>query len=191
MPIDDGVTDAQAAQAIDDGVTEPPIAPAVDDVRWGQLGFRVTSYRSDRPPGGAPVTSARAIVRRADQVLVVCDPTSMHVLPGGRLEPGEEPEQALRREVLEETGWHVGTPTLLGYLHFRHRGPRPTTGWQPPYPEFCQAVYQARATTYDPSAKEPDGYELWAEFKPIAEAEALPLTNGQHYFLRLALAQRG
>src|SRR5262245_15333227 len=122
------------------GATEPTNVQAVDDVRWGELEFRVTSHRTDRHPEAVPITSARAIVRRARRVLVVCDPTSVHVLPGGRLEPGEEPEHALHREVLEETGWHLGIPTLLGYLHFHHRSPRPTTGWQPPYPEFCQLV---------------------------------------------------
>lgn len=175
----------------DDGAVDPVAAQAVDDVRWGDLEFRVTSHRADRLPESALITSARAIVRRAGQVLVVCDPTSVHVLPGGRLEPGEEPEHALRREVLEETGWHLGTPTLLGYLHFRHRGPRPTTGWQPPYPEFLQVVYVATAVRHDPAARELDGYELWSHFQPIAEVDRLPLPNGQRYFLALALADAG
>jgi ADP-ribose pyrophosphatase YjhB (NUDIX family) len=151
----------------------------------------VTSHRADRLPEAAAITSARAIVRRPGQVLVVCDPTSVHVLPGGRLEPGEQPEHALHREVLEETGWHVSTPTLLGYLHFRHRGPRPTAGWQPPYPEFFQVVYVAAAIRHDPAAREQDGYELWSEFRPIAEVERLPLSSGQRYFLTIALAGAG
>ena len=184
-----GRDDGEQAARAEIGATGPqPAAPIVDDVRWGDLEFRVTSHRSDRLPDAALITSARAIVRRAGQVLVVCDPTSVHVLPGGRLESGEEPEHALHREVLEETGWHLSSPTLLGYLHFRHLGPRPTTGWQSPYPEFFQVIYVAAATRHDPSAKEPDGYELWAEFKSVAEAEAMPLSNGQHYFLRIALA---
>jgi 8-oxo-dGTP pyrophosphatase MutT (NUDIX family) len=197
MRTDDGPTEPPATPSDDvprraeDGVTEPPAGPVVDDVRWGELEFRVTSHRSDRLPDGTPVTSARAIVWRPGQVMVVCDPTSVHVLPGGRLEPGEEPEHALRREVLEETGWHLGTPTLLGSLHFRHRGPRPTAGWQPPYPEFLQVVYVAAAIRYDPAAREQHGYELWSEFQPIAEVHRLPLSNGQRYFLRIALASPG
>ena len=170
----------------DDSVTDPP----VDDVRWGELELRVTSHRADALPDPALVTSARAILVHGDEVMVVCDPTSVHVLPGGRLEPGETRVQALHREVLEETGWHLADPVLLGYLHFRHRGPKPTGDWRPPYPDFYQAVYLARATTHDPSAIEQDGFELWAEFRPIAEAEALPLSNGQHYFLEIALAER-
>ncbi len=92
--------------------------------------------------------------------------------------------------MLEETGWHLADPELLGYLHFRHRGPKPTGDWKPPYPDFYQAVYIANATTHEPEAREPDGYELWAELKPIAEVEVLPLSNGQRYFLTIALASR-
>ena len=35
-------------------------------------------------------------------------------LPGGGIDPGESPLQALPREVLEETGWRVTAPTRLG-----------------------------------------------------------------------------
>jgi ADP-ribose pyrophosphatase YjhB (NUDIX family) len=39
-------------------------------------------------------------------------------LPGGGLEPGEEPEKAVRREVREETGFRVSIQELLG-IHSR------------------------------------------------------------------------
>lgn len=38
--------------------------------------------------------------------------------PGGRLEPGETPEQAAVRETIEEVGVHVADPVFCGTLRF-------------------------------------------------------------------------
>jgi 8-oxo-dGTP diphosphatase len=35
-------------------------------------------------------------------------------LPGGGIDPGEQPVAALHREVFEETGWRIGPPQRLG-----------------------------------------------------------------------------
>jgi 8-oxo-dGTP diphosphatase len=42
--------------------------------------------------------------------------------PGGKVEPGESDEEALRREYLEEFGVSIQTGALLGSASFEHHG---------------------------------------------------------------------
>lgn len=81
-------------------------------------------------------------LRRDGQVLLLRRPrppnAGMWNAPGGRVEPGEAPWQACRREVLEETGLRVRDETLRAVLTIT----RPTeqilifvytaTAWDPP-----------------------------------------------------------
>lgn len=73
------------------------------------------------------ITVAVALLRREGRwFLQRRDPRSAHLpgaweFPGGKVEPGESPEQALRRELLEELSWTAGSlraldPILHAYL---------------------------------------------------------------------------
>lgn len=42
------------------------------------------------------------------------DPVPEYQLPGGGIDRGEHPIAALHREVMEETGWHIGSVRRLG-----------------------------------------------------------------------------
>ena len=57
-----------------------------------------------------------AILPQAGGLLLTlqCAPEPDLQLPGGGIDPGESPLQALHREVFEETGWSIARPRRLG-----------------------------------------------------------------------------
>lgn len=59
---------------------------------------------------------AYAILPFGNDLLVThqSKPTPEFQLPGGGIDPGESPLQALYREVIEETGWKISAPRKLG-----------------------------------------------------------------------------
>jgi ADP-ribose pyrophosphatase YjhB (NUDIX family) len=67
-------------------------------------------------------------------------------MPGGGLEPGEDPEHAARREVKEETGYKVAIDDLLG-IHSRviPASRRVTVGAEEPL-HALRIVYRAHVT---------------------------------------------
>jgi len=76
--------------------------------RYGTPPVSGRQYR--RRPG------AYAVLWRDGQVLLThqSNPSPEFQLPGGGVDPGESPLQALNREVREETGWSFGSPRRLG-----------------------------------------------------------------------------
>ena len=57
-----------------------------------------------------------ALLPRRTDLLVTYQsaPHDEFQLPGGGIDPGESPIQALHREVFEETGWRISTPRRVG-----------------------------------------------------------------------------
>lgn len=66
--------------------------------------------------------SSRAIILRDEKILLLYSKThDYYMLPGGRIEADETPEECIIREVLEETGYHVviDKKTVVINEHFR------------------------------------------------------------------------
>ena len=61
---------------------------------------------------GYPV-SIKGVLVRNDRVLLVHNERDEWELPGGRIEPGETPEQTVAREISEETGLPVDVADIL------------------------------------------------------------------------------
>lgn len=76
--------------------------------RFGQTPKSGILYRS-RP-------GAYAILVRDNRVLLTFQesPKPEFQIPGGGIDPGESTLPALRREIMEETGWTIGSPIRLG-----------------------------------------------------------------------------
>lgn len=67
-----------------------------------------------------PLVSCHALIRDGTSILLVERKRPPHQgcwsLPGGGVELGETVEEALRREVREETGLEIGAPRFLNYV---------------------------------------------------------------------------
>jgi ADP-ribose pyrophosphatase YjhB (NUDIX family) len=162
------------------------VAPLELQAEWPPLRLRVRTYLTTTLPTLDLVSSVRALVRQGDQILVVRDPVSVHILPGGRREPGETLMQTLEREVLEETDWAIRDARLIGLAYFQHLTPKPAD-YRYPYPDFLHLVYVATADRYDATQREADGYELESGFQPLATVEELPILQGERALLRAAI----
>ncbi|WP_194397029.1 NUDIX hydrolase [Microbacterium atlanticum] len=97
---------------------------------------------------------------------------SAWTMPGGGLEPGEDPERAARREVREETGYRVVIERLLG-IHSRviPPGRRLSPGADAPL-HTLRVIYRARVTG-GRLRHEKDGSTDRAEWFPLADVRAL------------------
>jgi 8-oxo-dGTP diphosphatase len=148
-----------------------------------------TCYLGAVLPPLAYITSVRGLLLRENSVLVVRDPRTTHLLPGGRREAGETLEETLRREVLEETGWQLEEPSMLGFMHFQHLAPRPEV-YRYPHPDFLQVVYRATAGEFVLEARHIQDRDTEARFHGIADVQALDLAPSQCLYLEAALNSR-
>ena len=170
-----------------------PLAEEEMDWPGGGLELVQTRYTYALDEAASPpldlVTSVRALLTHGPNIMVVRDPGGEHIVPGGRIDEGEGLLEALRRELLEETGWTArGEPALIGLFHYHIHSSKPID-YRYPYPDFLQLIYGAEADSHFPDAIEVDGFELGAELRPMAVVQRLPLSLGEVALVQIVREQ--
>ncbi len=167
-----------------------PLAEEEMDWSGGGLELVQTRYTYALDEAASPplalVTSVRALLTRGPEIMVMRDPGGEHIVPGGRIDEGEGLLEALKRELLEETGWTVrGEPALIGLFHYHIHSPKPTD-YRYPYPDFLQLICGAEADSHFSEAMEVGGFELGAELRPLEVVQQLTLSIGEIALLQLS-----
>jgi 8-oxo-dGTP diphosphatase len=145
------------------------LEPAAGRVGCPSCGF--VTYASPAPTACALCLDARGrvlLARRASDVF-----HGFWDLPGGFLEEGEHPLDALRREVLEETGLHVEPADFLGiWMDWYDEG-----GRGPGVRSTLNLYWTARVVGGEPRAADDVSELRWFAPEALPPHDAVAFTN--------------
>ncbi len=124
-----------------------------------------------------PRPGAYAVLRRDGELLITFQsvPAPEFQLPGGGIDVGESPLQALHREVREETGWVIQVERRLGAFQ--------RYCFMPDYDMWARKichVYLCRPIREKWQIEEPHHSVLWV---PVSEAAKILGNAGDRHFV--------
>jgi len=152
------------------------------------LNYDTWFVRSSWVPPRELTTAAFGLVFEQDAFLLARLVERGWDIPGGHLEPGEDAEQAMRREVLEETGAVVRATCVFAHQRIRLLSP-PPPGYRYPYPEGYQVFFGAELERWEPFAGTDESAE--AKLWPPAEARGTAWVQRHLPVYEAALASLG
>ena len=102
-------------------------------------------------------------------------------IPGGKIDPGETPQQAAIREVLEETYVQVEVIDLIGIQELELFGPRPEKYPWGSFPLSVQVYFLCRITKFLPFRKNKESSER-GMFDPSYAIEIPSMKNHEDIY---------
>jgi 8-oxo-dGTP diphosphatase len=131
-----------------------------------------------------PRPGVYAIIDAGDGLLATFqeEPRPELQLPGGGIDPGESPQVALVREVMEETGYAIHGLRRIGMFH--------RFTYMPEYDLHAQKQCHIYTARLGPRRSEPTEEGHSAVFLPWAEACEMLAVSGDRHFVSRWLKQR-
>ena len=106
------------------------------NIPWLPQPNEISLILDDTLPPRELITSAFALAFYEGNFLMTNLRARDWDIPGGHIEPGETPEETMRREVMEEAAVALGPVRLLGYQRIRILGDVPE-GYRYPHADFA------------------------------------------------------